>query len=46
MSDIPEPSLDPVYEEEWQPAEQPTGDDTLPLPRAWGRSTGRAQKLA
>jgi DNA polymerase-4 len=54
MSRIAEPSLDPVYEDDWTPWEgevreglaTPVGApaDPLPLPRTWGRSTSRAAK--
>ena len=46
MNKIPEPMLDLVYEDEWQPLEEAPPDGPLGLPRAWGRSTGRAQKLS
>jgi DNA polymerase-4 len=46
MSRIPQPSLDPTYEEEWQPLEREIADLPLGLPRAWGRSTGRTQKFS
>jgi DNA polymerase-4 len=45
MSDIPEPMLDPVYEEEWQPVEGEAPAEPLPLPRVWGRSTTHPDKF-
>jgi len=39
-------NLDPVYEDEWQPLETQTPAGPLPLPRTWGRSTGRTGKFA
>jgi DNA polymerase-4 len=42
---IPEVSLDPVYEDEWQPLEHAASDDPPALPRTWGRSTTRDLKL-
>ena len=36
---------DLFYEEEWQPVERPEPAAPLALPRTWGRSTGREQKL-
>jgi len=45
MDNIPEPMLDLVYEDEWQPLEKALPTAPLPLPRTWGRSTSRAQKF-
>ncbi len=45
MDNIPEPMLDLVYEDEWQPLEGEAPIATLPLPRTWGRSTSRTQKF-
>jgi DNA polymerase IV len=42
---IPEPILDLVYEDEWQPLESEAPATSLPLPRTWGRSTSRTQKF-
>ena len=46
MDNIPEPMLDLVYEDEWTPLESEVPAAPLPLPRTWGRSTGRVQKFA
>ena len=46
MDDIPEPMLDLIYEDEWKPLEGGVPAPPLPLPRTWGRSTGRTQKFA
>jgi DNA polymerase IV len=46
MDDIPEPMLDLIYEDEWKPLEGEAPTTALPLPRTWGRSTGRTQKFA
>jgi len=46
MDNIPEPMLDLVYEDEWQPLEKALPTAPLPLPRTWGRSTSRAGKFA
>ena len=46
MDHIPEPMLDLIYEDEWKPLEGLAPVPPLPLPRAWGRSTGRTQKFA
>ena len=46
MDHIPEPMLDLIYEDEWKPLEGWAPVPPLPLPRAWGRSTGRTQKFA
>ncbi len=43
---IRQPSLDPVYEDEWQPLETATPAKPLPLPRTWGRSTSRQSKFS
>ncbi len=43
-----ENTLDPVYKEAWLPlelSESKSGGGSLPLPRAWGRSTSRATKF-
>ncbi|MBM3887976.1 MAG: DNA polymerase IV [Verrucomicrobia bacterium] len=52
VGDIPEAvrenTLDPIYEEAWLPLEPDAaadGNTSLPLPRAWGRSTSRAVKF-
>ena len=45
MDNIPEPMLDLVYEDEWQPLEGKPPATPLPLPRTWGRSTSRTQKF-
>jgi hypothetical protein len=45
MDSIPEPMLDLVYEEEWQPLEKGLPAEPLPLPRTWGRSTSRTAKF-
>ncbi|HVM63191.1 MAG TPA: DNA polymerase IV [Verrucomicrobiae bacterium] len=45
MDNIPEPLLDLVYEDEWQPLELTPPAAPLPLPRTWGRSTSRTQKF-
>jgi DNA polymerase IV len=45
MDKIPEPMLDLVYEDEWQPLENTLPAPPLPLPRTWGRSTSRASKF-
>ncbi len=45
INKIPEPILDLVYEDEWQPLESKPPSTPLPLPRAWGRSTSRTQKF-
>jgi DNA polymerase IV len=45
MDNIPEPMLDLVYEDEWQPLENTLPAAPLPLPRTWGRSTSRASKF-
>jgi hypothetical protein len=45
MDNIPEPMLDLVYEDEWQPLENTLPAAPLPLPRTWGRSTSRAGKF-
>ena len=46
MDHIPEPMLDLIYEDEWKPLEGWAPVPPLPLPRTWGRSTGRTQKFA
>ena len=46
MDHIPEPMLDLIYEDEWKPLEGLAPVPPLPLPRTWGRSTGRTQKFA
>ena len=43
---VPEEVLELAYEDEWQPLEAEQPDEPLALPRAWGRSTGREQKLS
>jgi DNA polymerase IV len=45
MAKMPEPVLDPVYEEEWLPLENAVPDIPPALPRQWGRSTSRAVKF-
>jgi DNA polymerase-4 len=45
MNRVPEEVFDLVYEDEWQPLEEMPGDSPLGLPRTWGRSTSREQKL-
>jgi hypothetical protein len=45
MDNIPEPMLDLVYEDEWQPLENTSPAAPLPLPRTWGRSTSRTGKF-
>jgi DNA polymerase-4 len=45
VGNIPQPALDPVYEDEWEPLENDPPADPLLLPRAWGRSTSRAVKF-
>ncbi len=45
MDNIPEPMLDLVYEDEWQPLENTLPAAPLPLPRTWGRSTSRTSKF-
>ena len=45
MDNIPEPMLDLVYEDEWQPLENTLPAAPLPLPRTWGRSTSRTGKF-
>jgi hypothetical protein len=42
---VPQPMIDFVYEDEWQPLEISRPPAPLPLPRTWGRSTSRAQKF-
>ena len=42
---LPTAVSDLFYEEEWQPVERPKPAAPLALPRTWGRSTGREQKL-
>lgn len=46
MDRVPQPALDLVYEDEWQPLEGEAPAEPLSFPRTWGRSTGRAQKFA
>jgi hypothetical protein len=46
LNKIPEEVFDLIYEDEWQPLEEESVETTLPLPRAWGRSTSREQKLS
>ncbi|HUK82445.1 MAG TPA: DNA polymerase IV [Verrucomicrobiae bacterium] len=46
MGRVAQPMLDLIYEDEWQPLETERTNESLPLPRAWGRSTGRAQKFS
>jgi len=46
MNRIPEEVLDLAYEDEWQLLEDMDSGDSLGLPRTWGRSTGREQKLS
>ncbi len=45
MGKIPEPELDPIYEDEWQPLEGEAPAEPLGVPRTWGRSTSRAVKF-
>jgi DNA polymerase-4 len=42
---IPEPMLDLIYEDESKPLEGEATTEPLPLPRSWGRSTGRHAKF-
>ena len=46
LNRVPEEVFDLVYEDEWQPLEEVASDSPLGLPRVWGRSTGREQKLS
>jgi len=46
MDRVAQPMLDLIYEDEWQPLETERTNESLPLPRTWGRSTGRAQKFS
>ena len=49
MDRVPQPMLDLIYEDESKPLDPDTavsGREPLPLPRTWGRSTGRAAKFA
>lgn len=45
MNRISEPSLDPIYEDEWIPWESEAPTDLPSLRRTWGRSTRREQKF-
>jgi hypothetical protein len=45
MNRLPQEVFDLVYEDEWQPLEGEAPAKPLDLPRTWGRSTGREQKL-
>ena len=45
MDKVPQPMIDLVYEDEWQPLEGSAPAEPLPLPRTWGRSTSRAAKF-
>ena len=46
MNRVPEEVFELAYEDEWQPLEESPPDSPLGLPRTWGRSTGREQKLS
>lgn len=46
LNRVPEEVFDLTYEDEWQPLEGEAPDEPLPLPRVWGRSTGREQKFS
>ena len=46
MHRVPEEVSDLVYADDWQPLEETPPPTALPLPRAWGRSTSREQKLS
>jgi DNA polymerase IV len=46
MNHVPEEVFELAYEDEWQPLEEIQPDIPLGLPRVWGRSTGREQKLS
>jgi DNA polymerase-4 len=46
MDRVAQPMLDLIYEDEWQPLEIERANESLPLPRTWGRSTSRAQKFS
>ena len=43
---VPQEVFDLVYEDDWQPLEKDSPDSSLGLPRTWGRSTSRQQKLS
>jgi DNA polymerase-4 len=45
INNIPEPTLDLIYEDEWKPLEGEFSAAPLPLPRTWGRSTSRSSKF-
>lgn len=45
MNQVPEEVFELAYEDDWQPLEPDVPETPLGLPRAWGRSTGREQKL-
>jgi DNA polymerase-4 len=46
MNRVPEEVFELAYEDEWQPLEETPTDSSLGLPRTWGRSTSREQKLS
>ncbi len=46
MNRVPQEVFDLVYEDDWQPLEEDSPDTPLGLPRTWGRSTSRQQKLS
>ncbi|MCG3149199.1 MAG: DNA polymerase IV [Verrucomicrobiae bacterium] len=46
LNRVPEEVFELSYEDEWQPLEDASPDEPLPLPRVWGRSTGREQKFS
>ncbi len=46
MNRVPEEVFELAYEDEWQPLEEIPSDSPLGLPRTWGRSTSREQKLS
>ena len=46
MNRVPEEVFELAYEDEWQPLEAASPDLPLGLPRTWGRSTSREQKLS
>jgi len=45
MNRVPEEVFELAYEDEWQPLEEEQPEAPLGLPRVWGRSTTREQKL-
>lgn len=46
MNRVPEEVFELAYEDDWQPVEPDLPEEPLGLPRVWGRSTGREQKLS